>query len=88
MRHLSILSLFTFLFTQNNWEQGDPPKATLSYTDSSTIGNFIEDVYPVFGAVDFTIDSRTESAGGELAFLESRTDLAGIARFSDAGTFW
>lgn len=53
---------------------------TLKYTGSSTVGNFISDALDVYKLDSFILDTRPESAGGELAILEGRTDLAGIAR--------
>ena len=52
----------------------------MTYTGSSTIGNFLEKATLAFGKIDFKMDTRPESTGGELAILEGRTDLAGIAR--------
>jgi phosphate transport system substrate-binding protein len=46
---------------------------------SSTIANFVRDAEPVYGKARFVIDSAPESAGGELAILEGRADLAGVA---------
>ena len=74
---LSVLSLSNFNSVKS---QDTIPEMILNYTGSSTIGNFIEDASPVFGQADFKLDTRPESTGGELAILEGRTDLAGIAR--------
>lgn len=56
------------------------PRATVRYVGSSTVGTFVRDAEPVYGAIDFEIDTRPESAGGEQAILEGLTDLAGVAR--------
>lgn len=52
---------------------------TLRYVGSSTIANFIRDTEPVYGRARFILDTEPESAGGELAILEGRADLAGVA---------
>lgn len=59
-----------------------PPrkKPALRYVGSSTIANFIRDAEPAYGRVRFILDTEPESEGGELAILEGRADLAGIAR--------
>ena len=41
---------------------------------------------PVYGKAHFIIDSAPESAGGELAILEGRADLAGVAGHPKPGT--
>lgn len=80
MRYLSLFFLLSILFTKGVRAQDITPKTYLHYTGSSTIGNFISDASPVFGKVNFKMDTRPESVGGELAILEGRTDLTGIAR--------
>lgn len=51
----------------------------LRYVGSSTIGQFIGDAESEYGRVDFQLDTEPESAGGELAILEGRADIAGVA---------
>lgn len=58
----------------------------LHYVGSSTIANFVRDAEPVYGKARFVINSAPESAGGELAILEGRADLAGVAGHPKPGT--
>ena len=60
--------------------QEDEAVSKLSYIGSSTVGNFIQDANQHYEFSQFTINTKSESAGGELAIIEGRTDLAGIAR--------
>ncbi|MDP6539399.1 MAG: substrate-binding domain-containing protein [Planctomycetota bacterium] len=59
-------------------EPGGPPTA-VSYVGSSTVAVFLRDAAEAYPAIDFTIDSAPESAGGELAMREGRARLAGVA---------
>lgn len=77
---ISVFLLIIFLLSENIQAQDTLQKTNWTYTGSSTIGNLVEDASPVFGKVNFKMDTRPESAGGELAILEGRTDLAGVAR--------
>jgi phosphate transport system substrate-binding protein len=54
-------------------------RPVLRYVGSSTIGQFIRDAESPYGRVDFQLDTEPESAGGELAILEGRADIAGVA---------
>lgn len=56
------------------------PAGTVRYEGSSTVALFLEAAEPVYGAVHFEIDTRTESNGGEEAIVAGSVDLAGIAR--------
>ena len=58
-------------------EKGSVP--TIRYVGSSTIAHFIRDAEPVYGDAQFVLDTEPESAGGEIAILEGRADLAGVA---------
>lgn len=58
----------------------------LRYVGSSTIGHFILDAEPIYGRARFVVDTDSESAGGELAILEGRADLAGVASYPRAET--
>lgn len=55
------------------------PPVPVRYVGSSTVAVFLRDAEPVYRRIDFEIDTAPESAGGEQAILEGRTDLAGIA---------
>lgn len=55
------------------------PLPTVRYVGSSTIANFIRDAESAYGRARFVLDTEPESAGGELAILEGRADLAGVA---------
>ena len=57
----------------------------LRYVGSSTIAHFIREADAQYDA-RFVIDTKPESAGGELAILEGRTDLAGVAMRPAAAT--
>ncbi len=57
----------------------DSSKPVLRYVGSSTIANFIRDAEPAYGRIRFILDTDPESAGGEIALLEGRADLAGVA---------
>ncbi len=57
----------------------------LTYTGSSTIGNFIQVANGTYGKVNFSLDVEPESVGGELAIIEGRTDLAGRAKLPGTG---
>jgi phosphate transport system substrate-binding protein len=70
--------IFVFTFSLSLISQ-DISKIDLSYSGSSTVGNFIQDVIEL-DKYSFRSDTRPESSGGELAIMEGRTDLAGIAR--------
>jgi phosphate transport system substrate-binding protein len=54
-------------------------RPVLRYVGSSTIAHFIRDAEPVYGAARFDLDTEPESAGGEIAIVEGRADLAGVA---------
>lgn len=58
----------------------------LHYVGSSTIGNFISDADSVYEAARFDLNTAPESAGGELAIVEGRCDLAGVANIPSAKT--
>jgi phosphate transport system substrate-binding protein len=74
------LTIFVFtallFFIQNSFAQ---QPGHLNYVGSSTIGNFLEDADSVYAGTTFHLDTESESAGGELAILEGRADLAGVA---------
>ncbi len=53
---------------------------TLTYTGSSTVGQFIEDAMQVYKASTFTIDTLPESSGGEICAYRSKCDIGGVAR--------
>lgn len=57
---------------------GDAP-VSIRYVGSSTVANFLRDAEPVYRGARFEIDTQPESAGGERAIVEGRTDLGGIA---------
>ena len=55
------------------------PEATLHYVGSSTVAVFLREAEPVYGAIEFELDTLPESEGGERAILAGEADLAGIA---------
>ncbi len=57
---------------------GGPPER-VHYVGSSTVAVFLRDAEPVYGGLEFEIDTLPESVGGERAIVEGRTDLAGVA---------
>ncbi|MFQ5928147.1 MAG: hypothetical protein ACE5MK_00495 [Acidobacteriota bacterium] len=80
MNRFSATGLVTALAIVAVWAtQAQPITPTLRYAGSSTIAHFIRDVEPVYGQVRFVLDTEPESVGGELAILEGRADLAGVA---------
>ncbi len=52
----------------------------LRYVGSSTIAHFIRDADSAYGRARFSVESASESAGGERAIIEGRADIAGVAR--------
>ncbi len=61
-------------------------EAHLHYVGSSTIGNYIADADSVYTKAWFDLNTAPESAGGELAIVEGRCDLAGVANIPSAKT--
>lgn len=59
---------------------GQDSKPLLRYEGSSTLANFIREAEKSYGKATFSIKDDVESAGGEKAILEGRTDIAGVAR--------
>jgi len=62
------------------------PGGAITYIGSSTVGSFLREAEPVYGAVQLTLDTDPESDGGERAILAGETDLAGIARLPQPST--
>ncbi len=75
-RYTTLVSITLLFFTKNGFCQRP---AHLNYVGSSTIGNFMQEADSVYSGADFHLDTEPESAGGELAIMEGRTDLAGVA---------
>jgi len=73
-----ILLLFALTWLSREARAQDKP--IIYYEGSSTISNFIKDAEPVYGKVKFVINTESESAGGELAILEGRADIGGVAK--------
>ena len=76
---VQILSLL-ILFPYFSFAQKHLKSITLDYIGSSTVGNFIQEADAHLDTYSFQVNTRPESAGGEQAILEGRTDIAGIAR--------
>ena len=55
------------------------PRPVVRYVGSSTIANFLREAEGAYGRVRFILDTEPESVGGELAIVQGRTDLAGVA---------
>jgi hypothetical protein len=55
------------------------PAGEIVYVGSSTVAVFLRDAEPVYGAIDFRIDTLPESAGGERAILAGRAGVRPIA---------
>ncbi len=55
------------------------PVSTIQYVGSSTVAIFLREAEPVYGRVEFQIDEKPESVGGEKAIVEGKAELAGIA---------
>ncbi|MEK7990824.1 MAG: PstS family phosphate ABC transporter substrate-binding protein [Thiotrichaceae bacterium] len=53
---------------------------SLNYEGSSTVGKFITDATEHYTAVEFKINTISESAGGEQCALRQRCDMGGVAR--------
>ncbi|WP_353573189.1 PstS family phosphate ABC transporter substrate-binding protein [Candidatus Albibeggiatoa sp. nov. BB20] len=53
---------------------------SLNYEGSSTVGKFITDAAKHYNAVEFKINTVSESAGGEQCTLRQRCDMGGVAR--------
>jgi len=58
----------------------------LRYVGSSTIAAFLSDAEAAYGRARLQIETEPESAGGELAILEGRADLGGVAGCPGRGT--
>ncbi len=78
---LILASLLSFLSSGASAQE-----VHLHYVGSSTIGNFISDADSVYEAAWFDLNTAPESAGGELAIVEGRCDLAGVANIPSAKT--
>ncbi|MFQ5447681.1 MAG: putative porin, partial [Saprospiraceae bacterium] len=72
---IPVFITFSF-FVQNSFGQ---QTVHLNYVGSSTIGNFMRDADLVYTGAGFHLNTEPESAGGEIAILEGRADLAGVA---------
>lgn len=55
-------------------------KNTLKYVGSSTVGKFMHDAAGAYNAVNFNIDTKPESGGGENATAAGKADIGGVAR--------
>ncbi|NPA25846.1 MAG: phosphate ABC transporter substrate-binding protein [Deltaproteobacteria bacterium] len=53
---------------------------TLKYIGSSTVGKFMHEAAKVYKAVDFSINTKPESGGGENATAAGKCDIGGVAR--------
>jgi phosphate transport system substrate-binding protein len=73
-------AFIVIVFLMAVWSAVKAQTPTLTYTGSSTIGNFIQDASAQFEQATFIIDVAPESVGGELAVIEGRTDIAGTAK--------
>jgi len=62
------------------------PTGTVRYEGSSTVAIFLRAAEAEYGAIDFDIDTHSESDGGEQAIAAGRVDLAGIARLPRSET--
>lgn len=56
----------------------------LNYVGSSTVANYIRQADPQYDKATFNINTEPESAGGEIAILEGRCDVAGVAKVPKA----
>jgi len=52
----------------------------LTYTGSSTIGQFMQDAAEAYSGSTFTIDTDQESSGGEICSYREKCDIGGVAR--------
>ena len=80
---MRLKTIFLSLLISNciiSFSQKENLSINLSYVGSSTVDNFISDAQSVLGQITFNVDTKPESSGGELAILEGRADIAGIAR--------
>lgn len=56
----------------------------IKYAGSSTIGNYINLAEPVYNKAKFSIETQSESTGGEQAIISGSADIAGVARTPDS----
>ncbi len=61
-------------------EAAPRPAGTVHYVGSSTVAIFLRAAEPEYGAIDFQLETEPESRGGEVAILEGRAQLVGVAR--------
>ena len=73
---LSIALCATALFTVVTVAEA----GEINYVGSSTVGRFIRDAAEVYKEVNFNIDTKPESGGGERCAAEGSCELGGVAR--------
>jgi phosphate transport system substrate-binding protein len=66
--------------------RSERPPAEIRYVGSSTVALLVRDAEPVYGRAVFTIETATESVGGERAVVAGEADLAGVADNPRPGT--
>ncbi len=71
--YLSIFMILIFSISISGQEH-------IQYVGSSTVGNFLKDAEKAYD-IHFSLNTTTESTGGELAITEGQVDFAGIARY-------
>lgn len=88
LRTLILLALVSLGACQATGPQASARRTPgdLHYVGSSTVGVFVGNAEPVYGAVRFDLDTEPESAGGERAIVAGEADLAGIARAPEQTT--